>query len=307
MSEPASNRTVDSLVLYCDLLGGKAVTEEEAEGAEKLLSHLIYLSKLQTDAERKVRVLEDRMSGPEGDEEREPKARTSVVEINTTLAFSSFSDSLVMSYPAKPFNIPAPHMNVHNLDEGFWRAHCLEHMREAAGKICKLAFEAGLLMRGGLARGNIYHRAGVVFGPGLIRAVTLEEEVAIYPRIVVAKDVAEERLRQHSDCPTLRCGADGLYELDYFEKWRDACIGTRVLHDDKRAWSIGGGKYSFDPTRETNWLSQTGEELKQRVEQVRKGKTCKAFTKWSWFQNAFNDRLTSPGNLWMSPSDRTVD
>lgn len=57
----------------------------------------------------------------------------------------------------------------------------------------------GILVRGGLCIGDIYHGDDCVFGPGLNRAYKLENNVAEYPRVVV-----EESTLQHLKEPLMR-------------------------------------------------------------------------------------------------------
>ncbi|MCZ7617181.1 MAG: hypothetical protein M5U32_02355 [Myxococcota bacterium] len=43
----------------------------------------------------------------------------------------------------------------------------------------------GILVRGAIERGSLYHEQGVVFGPALVNAVRAEQSVAIYPRVIL--------------------------------------------------------------------------------------------------------------------------
>lgn len=45
--------------------------------------------------------------------------------------------------------------------------------------------EYGLMMRGGIATGELHHDHQVVFGPALVRAYELENTRAIYPRVLI--------------------------------------------------------------------------------------------------------------------------
>ena len=52
----------------------------------------------------------------------------------------------------------------------------------------------GLLLRGGVTRGEIFHDAGggLVFGPALIQAYELESKVASMPRVILSKELSVE-------------------------------------------------------------------------------------------------------------------
>ena len=43
----------------------------------------------------------------------------------------------------------------------------------------------GILLRGGITKGELYHDGNIVFGPALIKAYKIESKYSIYPRIVV--------------------------------------------------------------------------------------------------------------------------
>lgn len=82
-------------------------------------------------------------------------------------------------------------------------------------------------IRGGLTIDDIYIDDGMVFGPAIIKAYTLESEFAVYPRIVVDPAVFQlfekEPLLKHHDTETeweylqkvIRRDSDGLYFVDY--------------------------------------------------------------------------------------------
>lgn len=50
----------------------------------------------------------------------------------------------------------------------------------------------GILCRGAIARGPIYHSGRIIFGEGLILAYKLESRAAIYPRIIVTDEVQQK-------------------------------------------------------------------------------------------------------------------
>lgn len=49
----------------------------------------------------------------------------------------------------------------------------------------------GFLVRGGITQGLLYHRGGSVFGPAMVEAYRLENEDAIYPRILVDAELVD--------------------------------------------------------------------------------------------------------------------
>ena len=49
----------------------------------------------------------------------------------------------------------------------------------------------GYLMRGAIIEGEFFHNNNIVYGKALVEAVTLEEKEAIYPRILVQKELSK--------------------------------------------------------------------------------------------------------------------
>ena len=120
--------------------------------------------------------------------------------------YGQFSDSIVISMPAESgiFTLPrnvAFHGNA--------------------------IMMSGLLVRGGITVGPLYHRGNIAFGPALTKAYDLQSELAIYPRIVVDPDLAALFLQaqQYTDTGGKPIGAfkiwrradDGIYFLDILQ------------------------------------------------------------------------------------------
>ncbi len=53
----------------------------------------------------------------------------------------------------------------------------------------------GVLSRGGIAVGELYHQKGIIYGPALLAAYQLESQAATYPRIVLEKDAVTKFLQ----------------------------------------------------------------------------------------------------------------
>jgi hypothetical protein len=107
-----------------------------------------------------------------------------------------------------------------------------------------LAVSEDVLIRGGVCRGTIVASDNVTFGPGLVKSYRLESEYALYPRIVVDRDLAFELLNDdpHEEAGRLlRRAEDGAYFVDYLfltasgdlwvDEWRDACEKLRMHRD----------------------------------------------------------------------------
>ncbi|MDB5527674.1 MAG: hypothetical protein JWR51_777 [Devosia sp.] len=93
-------------------------------------------------------------------------------------------------------------------------------------QLCLVACLSGFLLRGGITRGPIYHREGMVYGPAMITAYKIERDIAVYPRIVL--DEAVEAEFQHGSLlkegsepygfrRSWRKDFDGRFFLDYMQ------------------------------------------------------------------------------------------
>lgn len=86
----------------------------------------------------------------------------------------------------------------------------LTKLLNIAGNIQTEILGYGYLMRGAIVEGNFYHDEKFVYGKALVEAVNIEENVAIYPRIIVQKQI-QEVVRQYCYQDT-----DGEYYLNSF-------------------------------------------------------------------------------------------
>ena len=89
--------------------------------------------------------------------------------------------------------------------------------------------DQGCLLRGSVTIGSILVKNGFVFGPALIRAYKLENEIANYPRIIIdpivfdyfdkthllKADQHDHKMEKSYLKPLLRLDADGIWYLDY--------------------------------------------------------------------------------------------
>lgn len=61
----------------------------------------------------------------------------------------------------------------------------------------------GYFVRGGLVKGNLSHAGEAVFGSALVRAYELESTVALYPRVMMTKEVATDVQRYAKEEPQI--------------------------------------------------------------------------------------------------------
>lgn len=86
----------------------------------------------------------------------------------------------------------------------------------------------GILLRGGITVGDLYHRSGVVYGPAMNEAYKLESKNAIYPRVVVDEKILEEGAKNGFHSPK--------EELDYILSLLNIDEDKQLIVDFLRQW-----------------------------------------------------------------------
>lgn len=130
----------------------------------------------------------------------------------TSRKVSIFSDSIVVSF------------EVGEESQVFSTLLDIKHL------IMRLVYRK-ILCRGAVAIGKFIHTNDFLFGPALVEAYTLESKAAMYPRIILDRDVidvaARNKLSLHSSDDErkhveslLEQDSDGMYYIDYFFKAR---------------------------------------------------------------------------------------
>ncbi|MCA1042025.1 hypothetical protein LCM00_21235 [Bacillus infantis] len=95
---------------------------------------------------------------------------------NSSVEMVQFSDSLVISAPY----IDTVSFNTFIMNINF---------------IQKILARSGILIRGGISAGPLYHRGTIAYGPAFIKAYKLESELANYPRIVIDPQIMSNIIR----------------------------------------------------------------------------------------------------------------
>jgi hypothetical protein len=144
----------------------------------------------------------------------------------------------------------------------------------------------GLLVRGALVKGLLYHDETTVYGEALIRAYELESTVVRYPRVMVTYDVVTDLARY--------CGEQGLNEL--FLKY--------VRQADDGPWFINVLRYLQEsrepgafPDRLHRRFYYAGSMLRSQIQFLfdQASDNPKHFEKVQWFARYWNDIMPAVG------------
>lgn len=85
--------------------------------------------------------------------------------------------------------------------------------------------ETGLVIRGAITQGKIFHENSVILGPAMVRAYELESRSAIYPRVILDPEVAFDLSGQARIFKVVERDFDGLDFINFFSR--------RILEYDK--------------------------------------------------------------------------
>jgi hypothetical protein len=196
-------------VLFLDFLGfASAVKHWNDDRMEELVSVLVKIAEAQSDFDIDGKAQSD-----------------GSYKITTRSEITTFSDNLIVSYPclAKPDEIAGDAWEV--VAKG-WNGMVREQMQNITAQVVMAALDVGLLVRGGLSRGKLYHHGGVVVGEAMVDAYCLEKNVARNPRVVVSSRVTDNDLL-YTDTDQVRC-------LDYISAMMQL---ANDRHGDAKAWA----------------------------------------------------------------------
>ena len=186
--------------------------------------------------------------------------------INVTPEVTTFSDNVVLSYGDQV------HDDHPNLLPSVWTEIMCKDANRVLAAVAEMGLRIGLLLRGGVACGELYHQSNVVFGKALVEAVALERSADL-PRVVISNTIVEKITHiRPEDSLSLARDADGKWHLNYiaemvrqaptdadsFDRWR----GAHLAQIDAEIASL---EDSPDP------------EVSRRSE------------KWRWFKRRFQE------------------
>jgi hypothetical protein len=153
-------------VAFVDILGFK-----DAILNDKVPKLIKTIQQLRSEAGKKPYILEreDYIVFLAGEDEEN--------KFHDTRQISVFSDLIVISYPV--YNEKNILNNLHKLIHSIYFVQ--EHL-----------VPYGILLRGGITVGDLYHKDDVCIGPALIRAYELESSIAKFPRTILDKAITDD-------------------------------------------------------------------------------------------------------------------
>jgi len=184
-----------------------------------------------------------------------------------------FSDTIVFSCLDVPSSVPTVFDYAQHRSYDFLAGGALGLGRKLKSK--------GLLSRGAIVRGKLYHRGNILLGPALVQAKSMESSLAVYPRILISDDLVATLNGSEEYKKWVRRDSDGLYFVDTLSPELITAKGSGQLESAslrlrKVRESIEGG------------LQEHGADSKKRM-------------KWVWLANYFNRIAESSSHLNIKP------
>lgn len=224
----------DHLTLYLDLLGvtDAANSWDEARSSE-LIKLLLRLAASKSEFEL------DGESMPDGG-----------FKFKISAEISTFSDHVVSSYLiSKTKNQKLIDLQI---------TMFTDQAQRIAASMARDALNIGLLVRGGLTVGKLFHEQGVVFGEAMIDAFQLESRTSIYPRVAVSSAIYD-----HFDARKyLEQDADKIWHLNYVQRMVDS-----VPSGDRKGW-----------------MENHLHKVSSSIDDLEKNDKKREAEKWRWFK-----------------------
>lgn len=158
----------------------------------------------------------------------------------------------------------------------------------------------GVFIRGGISTGSYYSNENIIFSGGLVKSYLLESNIAIYPRIVVSKQILEVLYGKTHKYPKLLISD---WNKDTFLNpfWMVAFLkeSLKLTHPANENLDANTEKYfqtfieSFDPSNEDN-----KNKLKKIMnDNINLSQIDSIKTKYLWFLEFLNWYLKEDSNL----------
>lgn len=188
----------DSIVVFLDILGfsDKIKNTKSPNGKKALFNTLSYMNAWGTTEDTNFIISENDFIY---DYNQFNIGRININVIKKKLKISYFSDSIVISLEYDKNNLYKRFILV---------------AKSLAYLISKLAL-ANFFTRGGVTIGKMFHENNVFFGPALLNAYELELTTAIYPRVILSKELVNELNDINRKIPYIETAEDGLKYIDW--------------------------------------------------------------------------------------------
>jgi hypothetical protein len=183
---------------------------------------------------------------------------------------TTFSDNVVVSYPSGALE------EKNEALESVWTEIVLKDAIRILHVIAERGLRIGLLIRGGLSFGQLYHNGDVVFGEAMVDAYTLESKTANNPRVIVSERVVSKLKHDPAEkINVLMKDTDGQWHLDYFTEMVRQVISPMPDRVEQA----------------TGWRNAHLELIDHEISRLEQANDGRA-TKWRWFKQQFERAMS---------------
>ena len=148
----------------------------------------------------------------------------------------------------------------------------------------------GVLIRGGMTIGQLFHDGNIVYGPAMNMAYKLESKVAVYPRIIVDKPAINQYIEYAKD------DEDAIRDIEsLLRKDRDGLFFVDMLKQDQELIDDGTEYYE--------WLLK----IRNIICEGLSNPDIAVKTKYQWLQEYFNEVVTDEKAFLPVPEDSLND
>lgn len=172
-------QTSKHIVAYIDLLGFKSKMNYSEENQRKVMHHLLALYE-------KTIAFSNKLNN----------------ELGSKMAIKIFSDNII-------FTQELDENELYNVINYSCLLHCVSLFQSLSAEI------PGWLIRGGKTVGELFINDIMVWGKALIRAYSLENNHAIYPRVLIDNEIVHGLLSNDKLKDFVLKDFDGMYFLNY--------------------------------------------------------------------------------------------
>lgn len=242
------------IIAFVDILGFKELVKNENK--MNLIYSILTVLKIQEKAEHWD------LSLMEIEEDAQYKS-VETFDIRDSIQCTCFSDSIVISVKYDDDNINEMTSSV------------IAHISRIGAQLISY----GILIRGGMTIGKLYHNNGILLGQGMIEAYEIESKLAKMPRIAISKKLV--------DCLNypLKGKAHRYPYHQYLKRFSDGVVGFSQLQ-------------SFEVLQSSTIIEE--DEMHDYLDEVRKViikgldsnmENPDVFSKYVWLKDQYNNEL----------------
>lgn len=249
----------ERVVAFIDILGFKekvCCSINNADCADKLHSSLQYILSLKEENENTATVMSLKKLG---------------------LEITTFSDSIVMSYPVEY--------------QGALFTLLLDVIHLQLVLACK-----GILIRGGISIGSLFHDGNIVYGPAMNEAYELESVYAKMPRVIIAKETIQQGIEK-TKLSHNSLQEETEYVLKLITEDDDGWLFVDILRQNSEL-TDEGSEYFY-------WLSILRNSIVENLNLYKDD--VKIMEKYIWLKDYFNTVVRDKNAFYPVPESFNID